>query len=204
MLRPKVLSPGPPPSKTHTKTPNRIIDDNGNDISAYDVRGEMCIRGPTVISGYFENPAANALSFDSEDFFKTGDIVYCDSKSKKWYIVDRKKELIKVRGFQVAPPELESVLLSHPLIVDAAVIGVKAANDEMPRAYVVRRPVKEAEGLDEVAVKRYCAERLARYKELSGGVRFVDAIPKNASGKILKRVLRDMAKEEADGERARL
>ena len=98
------------------------------------------MRGPTVISGYFENPKANAESFDSEGFFKTGDIVYRDGKSKKWYVVDRKKELIKVRGFQIAPPELENVLLSHPLIVDAAVIGVKVpgAGDEdteNPRAY---------------------------------------------------------------------
>ncbi len=85
----------------------------------------MCVRGPTITPGYFENEKANAESFDSEGFFKTGDIVYCDKKTKKWYVVDRKKELIKVRAFQVAPPELEAVLLSHPHIVDAAVIGIK-------------------------------------------------------------------------------
>lgn len=167
----------------------------------------MCIRGPIVISGYFENPKANAESFDSEGFFKTGDIVYCDSKTKKWYVVDRKKELIKVRGFQVAPPEIEATLLGHPLIVDAAVIGVKHASEpdvELPRAYVVKRPGPESESLDEAAVKKHCAERLAKFKELTGGVKFVDAIPKNASGKILKRVLRDMAKDEQDSEKARL
>jgi len=97
------------------------VDDNDKDITDFDVRGELCIRGPIVIKGYFDNPKANAESFDSEAFFKTGDIVYRDSKSKKWYVVDRKKELIKVRAFQVAPPELETVLLSHPHIVDAAV-----------------------------------------------------------------------------------
>ena len=68
----------------------RIIDDEGNDITAYDTRGELCVRGPIVVAGYFENPKANAESYDSEGFFKTGDIVYCDGKSKKWYIVDRK------------------------------------------------------------------------------------------------------------------
>lgn len=174
----------------------KLIDDDGKDITGFDVRGELCVRGPIVVAGYFENPKANAESFDSEGFFKTGDIVYRDGKSKKWYIVDRKKELIKVRGFQVAPPELETVLLTHPGIVDAAVIGVKSAEVEMPRAYVVRRPGKDGESLDEETVKAYMGERLAKFKELTGGVKFVEAIPKNASGKILKRVLREWAQEE--------
>ena len=185
----------------------RIIDDEGNDITAYDTRGELCVRGPIVVAGYFENPKANAESYDSEGFFKTGDIVYCDGKSKKWYIVDRKKELIKVRGFQVAPPEIEAVLLSHPHIIDAAVIAVKHPSDpdvEHPRAYVVKRPVPESGSLDEAAVKKYCGERLAKFKELTGGVIFVEAIPKNASGKILKRVLRDLAKEELKDGKAKL
>ncbi|KAF4627367.1 hypothetical protein G7Y89_g10788 [Cudoniella acicularis] len=191
----------------------KIIDEHGNDISAHDTLGELCIRGPVVVKGYFENPKANAEAFDSEGFFKTGDIVSCSSKDKKWYILDRKKELIKVRGFQVAPPELETVLLSHPQIVDAAVIGVKirgvrdgdtGEDVEHPRAYVVRRPGEEGQKLDETAVKKHCGERLAKYKELTGGVRFVDTIPKNASGKILKRILREQVKAEQDGEKARL
>jgi acyl-coenzyme A synthetase/AMP-(fatty) acid ligase len=122
-------------------------------------------------------------------------------------VVDRKKELIKVRGFQVAPPELESVLLSHPHIIDAAVIGIKypAEKDvEHPRAYVVKRPVPESKSLDEKTVKEYCGSKLARYKELTGGVRFVEAIPKNASGKILKRILREMAEKEVKEGNARL
>jgi acyl-coenzyme A synthetase/AMP-(fatty) acid ligase len=117
------------------------------------------------------------------------------------------KELIKVRGFQVAPPELESVLLSHPHIVDAAVIGIKDPVEkdvEHPRAFVVKRQVPESESLNEMGVKEHCALRLARYKELTGGVRFVEAIPKNASGKILKRILREMAEKEADQGKARL
>ncbi|KAF7879023.1 hypothetical protein EAF04_000223 [Stromatinia cepivora] len=176
----------------------KIIDDEGNDITAYDIRGELCVRGPTIISGYYKNQTANHLSFDRSHFFKTGDIAYCSTPSKKWYIVDRKKELIKVRGFQVAPPEIESVLLSHPFIVDAAVIGIKGSDvdGEMPRAYVVRRPGEEGRKLGERDVKEWCGERLARYKELTGGVRFVEAIPKNASGKILKRMLREQAEKE--------
>lgn len=180
----------------------RLVDPDGKDISAYDVRGEMCIRGPTIISGYFENPTANASGFDKDGFYRTGDIMYCSRASKKWYIVDRAKELIKVRAFQVAPPELETVLLTHPLIVDAAVIGVSSKTErdvELIRAYVVKRQVREAEGLGEEEVRKWCGDRLAKYKDLTGGVRFVDSIPKNASGKILKRLLREEAEREGKG-----
>jgi acyl-coenzyme A synthetase/AMP-(fatty) acid ligase len=115
--------------------------------------------------------------------------------------------LIKVRGFQVAPPEVEGVLLSHPHIVDAAVISVKHPADpeiELPRAYIVKGPAPESNSLGEKEVKAWCGERLASYKTLTGGVKFVDAIPKNASGKILKRVLREMAKKELEQDKARL
>ena len=176
----------------------KLVNDDGQDITAYDTRGEICFRGPVVTPGYFENPEANKASFDADGFFHTGDIGYCDSKTKMWYIIDRKKELIKVRGFQVAPPELEAVLLSHPDIVDAGVIGVPASDyeGEAPRAYVVRRPGSDASKLTAEVVKEYAGEKLSKYKRLEGGIMFVDAIPKNASGKILKRVLRDQAKKE--------
>lgn len=163
-------------------------------------------RGPTIIKGYYNAPAANAESYDSDGFYHTGDIAYCDSKTHKWYIVDRKKELIKVRGFQVAPPELEGVLLSHPLIVDVGVIGVvpEANGSELPRAYIVRRPGEEGSKLDVKQVNEWMAGKLASYKRLDGGVVFLDAIPKNASGKILKRVLRDMAAVEMGADRPKL
>jgi acyl-CoA synthetase (AMP-forming)/AMP-acid ligase II len=150
-----------------------------------------------VIEGYFQNQQANAESFEN-GWFHTGDIAYCEGASKKWYIVDRKKELIKVRGFQVAPSELEGVLLSHAHIADAAVIGAlaPASENEFPRAYIVRKPGVEAATLDKKAVKDYMGERLAKYKRLDGGVVFTDAIPRNASGKILKRILREQAKKE--------
>lgn len=175
----------------------RLVNDAGENISAFDTRGELCVRGPTVTPGYFNNPKANAESFDSDGWFHTGDIAYCDGRTRKWYIVDRRKELIKVRGFQVAPPELEAVLLSHPQIVDAAVIGVadSGGDGELPRAYVVKRP-GSGDGLTEEEVKGYLAPKLAKYKALAGGVRFVEVIPKNASGKILKRVLREEAAKE--------
>ncbi|EHA27955.1 hypothetical protein CBS147343_1532 [Aspergillus niger] len=176
----------------------KLVDDNGTDISDYGVRGELCVRGPAVTPGYFNNPVANAESFDEQGWFHTGDIAYCDRATQKWYIVDRKKELIKVRGFQVAPPELEAVLLAHPLIVDAAVIGLRdvVPGTELPRAYVVRRPETDESKLTEDMVKSWLLERLAGYKALTGGVKFVPSIPKTASGKILKRVLREESRRE--------
>lgn len=175
------------------------MDDNGKDITDYNVSGEMCVRGPTVVSGYLNNPVGNQ-AFDSDGFYHTGDIGYCDAKTKKWYVIDRKKELIKVRAFQVAPPELEGVLMSHPQIVDAAVIGVQFGRDDgqLPRAYVVKRPGPDGDRLKVEDVKRHMEGKLARFKQLEGGVKFLSAIPRNASGKILKRVLRDEAKKEMD------
>lgn len=108
------------------------------------------------------------------------------------------QELIKVRGFQVAPPEVEAVLMSHPLIIDAAVIGVPATDPidgELPRAYIIRdaavKPV-----LDEAGVHSHVSSRLASYKQLKGGVVFVSELPKTASGKYLKRYLRERYKQE--------
>lgn len=175
----------------------KIIDDDGVDITDYNVTGELCVRGPTIIPGYLSDPIGNQ-AFDSEGFYHTGDVGYCDFKTRLWYIVDRKKELIKVRAWQVAPPELEAVLLSHPQIVDAAVIGIQysKAEGQLPRAYIVRRPGSDGDALNEEKVKRFMDERLAKYKRLDGGVIFMNAIPKNASGKILKRLLRDEAKKE--------
>jgi acyl-CoA synthetase (AMP-forming)/AMP-acid ligase II len=131
--------------------------------------------------------------------------MYCSSTSKKWYITDRKKELIKVRGFQVSPAELEGVILSHPGVADAAVIGITVKTDpntELPRAYVVVTPGALSPSEEEIV--SFCAERLAKYKKLTGGVRFVDAIPRNAAGKALKRVIREMLKREEKSEGARL
>ncbi len=189
----------------------KIVDEQGRDVSEIaDVRGEICVRGPTVMKGYFENEKANKETFDSDGYIRSGDIGYVDSKTGLWYVVDRRKELIKVRGFQVAPAELEEVLLAHPRVGDVAIIGVEEENvgGEVPRAYVVRNIDDQWDTvgmpLGESEVKRWVGKRLAKYKALDGGVRFVDSIPKNASGKILKRTLREWAKEEASRPVAKL
>lgn len=173
----------------------KLIDEDGEEIGPYDVRGELCVRGPTVIRGYLDNPEANSRDWDADGFFRTGDVLYCDGATKLWYVVDRKKELIKVRGFQVAPGEVEGVLLAHPGITDVAVIGIPTADvgSEAPRAYVIRR---DGVSVEEKDVHAWVQERLAKYKRLDGGVKFVDSIPKTASGKILKRLLREEAKRE--------
>ena len=158
----------------------KIVDiaDPNKEITDYDVRGEVCIRGVTVIPGYLDEKAT-ADSWDKDGFFHTGDIAYCAKETGKWYIVDRKKELIKVRGFQVAPPELEAVLLDHPGISDAGVIGVKRnKNDdsEYPRAYVVRKDNDEGKSLDAQAIIEFMGSRLAKFKRPDGGVVFLDEI----------------------------
>ncbi|KAF2831095.1 acetyl-CoA synthetase-like protein [Ophiobolus disseminans] len=180
----------------------KLVDDEGRDITDYDVAGELCVRGPLIVKGYFNNREANRLAWDDNGYFHTGDVAMRRRDNGLWYIVDRKKELIKVRGFQVAPAELEGVLLAHPDISDAAVIGIPAGGanasageqgTELPRAYIV---VKGGSQLSEAEVQAYMKERLAGYKQLVGGVKFVDAIPKNASGKILKKDLKAIAKAE--------
>lgn len=166
----------------------KLVDDDGLEVGPYDARGELCIRGPTVIKGYLNNPEANKRDWDDDGFFHTGDILYGEEKSGRFFVVDRKKELIKVRAFQVAPSEIEGVLLLHSEIVDAAVIGVPDGNGELPKAFVVRNA---GSNIAEQDVKAWVASRLSKYKQLDGGVEFLDAIPKSASGKILKKQLRE-------------
>lgn len=170
----------------------KLIDESGKDVTDQG-RGELCVKGPTVVKGYFENEKATRESWDDEGYFKTGDVLRLDKETGLLYVEERVKELIKVRGFQVAPAELEGVLLEHEEIVDAAVIGKKRDNDvEVPKAFVVKRTGSK---LTADAVHAHMKERLARYKQLEGGVQFVESIPKLPSGKILKRVLREAEKE---------
>ncbi|THW73602.1 acetyl-CoA synthetase-like protein [Aureobasidium pullulans] len=168
----------------------KVVDESGSEVPD-GMRGELCVRGPTITRGYVNNPEARARDWDQDGYFHTGDIVYQDQSTELWYVVDRKKELIKVRGFQVSPAEIEAALVSHPLVQDVAVIGVDGGEDgELPRAYVIRKD----NTLSESDLKVWSAERVAKYKWLTGGVKFVDQIPRNASGKILKNLLREQAR----------
>ncbi|KAK5075376.1 hypothetical protein LTS08_001555 [Lithohypha guttulata] len=182
----------------------KLVDEGGNDVTESG-KGELCVKGPTIVKGYFENEEATAASWDAEGYFRSGDIIevrpHKDPETgeefKLCFVVDRLKELIKVRGFQVAPAELEGALGEHPDIVDAAVIGLPTRGEdgtELPKAFVVKR---EGSGLTMEDVMAHMKTKVARYKQLEGGVEFVEAIPKLPSGKILKRVLREQAKQQA-------
>jgi acyl-CoA synthetase (AMP-forming)/AMP-acid ligase II len=153
--------------------------------------GEIWIRGPQVMKGYLNNDAATRSSIDADGFFHSGDIGHIDDRGQ-YFIVDRLKELIKYKGFQVAPAELEALLLSHPMIADAAVIGVHdEEGEEVPKAFVVLR-----EPLSPEAIMEFVATRVAPHKKVRR-VEIVDQIPKSATGKILRRVLRDQEKAAA-------
>jgi acyl-CoA synthetase (AMP-forming)/AMP-acid ligase II len=153
--------------------------------------GELLIRGPQVMKGYLNNPDATAHALDADGWFHTGDVARLDEDGSLW-IVDRIKELIKYKGYQIAPAELEALLLTHPAITDAAVIPVPDEEaGEIPKAFVV---ASEAISADEVT--QFVAERVAPYKKVRA-VEIVEEIPKSPSGKILRRVL-------IEGERERI
>lgn len=168
-------------------TSMRLVDaDNGNDVATGE-SGEVWIAGPQIMKGYLNNDEATAATIDNDGWLHTGDIGKVDADGHL-YIVDRLKELIKYKGFQVAPAELEAVLINHPGVADVAVIGVADEEaGEVPKAFIVRAPGTE---VTTEALKALIIEKLAKYKQLEQ-VAFIDAIPKSASGKILRRELRD-------------
>nr|WP_202558773.1 4-coumarate--CoA ligase family protein [Streptomyces sp. SID5789] len=184
------MADAPPGSvgKLIAGTEMRIVSltDPGKDLPPGE-SGEILIRGPQIMKGYLGRPDATAALIDEDGWLHTGDVGHADSDG--WlFVVDRVKELIKYKGFQVAPAELEALLLTHPGVADAAVVG--AYNDdgnEVPHAYVVRQPT--APGLSEGEIMMYVAERVAPYKRVRE-VTFIDAVPRAASGKILRRELR--------------
>ncbi|KAL0819593.1 hypothetical protein ABMA28_007680 [Loxostege sticticalis] len=155
--------------------------------------GEICLKGPLMMKGYAGNEAATREMIDSEGYLKTGDIGYYDEDGS-FFVIDRLKELIKYKGYQVPPAEVESVLLEHPAVAESAVVGAPdEAAGELPTAFVVLKPGVTA---TEKEIVDFAATRLSSAKRLHGGVIFIDAIPKNPSGKILRRVLRQKLKEK--------
>lgn len=165
------------------------LDDPDKDLDVGEP-GEVLIRGPQVMKGYLGRPDDTAAMIDPDGWLHTGDVGHVDAHG--WlFVVDRVKELIKYKGFQVAPAELEALLLTHPGIADAAVIGVyNDDGNEVPHAFVVRQPA--AAVLSEGEVMMYVAERVAPYKRVRQ-VTFLAGVPRAASGKILRRQLRERA-----------
>uniref|UniRef100_A0A2S2NN70 Putative 4-coumarate--CoA ligase n=1 Tax=Schizaphis graminum TaxID=13262 RepID=A0A2S2NN70_SCHGA len=180
------LTVGPPISNTLA----RVVDPTDSTVEyGPGETGEIQVKGPQVMMGYHNNPEATANTISPEGWLSTGDIGYYNDK-KEFFIVDRIKELIKVQGYQVPPAELEGILRTHPAVLDAAVIGVPDdRTGEAPLAYVVLDPDRPA--ASEADMKTFVAERVAPYKQISAGVRFVESLPKSAAGKILRRLLKD-------------
>ena len=178
-LRPRRASVGP----LAPNTEGRLVDPATGGDAAAGVGGELWIRGPQVMAGYLANDEATAATIVEDGWLRTGDIATVDADG--WFtIVDRLKELIKCNGYQVPPAQLEALLLTHPAISDAAVIGIAdEAYGEVPKAFVVANGEPTAEDL-----MAFVADRVAPYKRIRS-LEFVDAIPKSASGKILRRVL---------------
>lgn len=171
-------------------TPNseaRLVDPESGCDAPSGASGELWVRGPMVMKGYLNNPAATAATIDADGWLHTGDVARVDAGGN-FYIVDRLKELIKYKGFQVAPAELEALLLTHPDVADAAVIGMPDAEaGELPKAFIVR---KAGTTVPADALRSFVAGHVATYKQIHQ-VEFLDAIPKSPSGKILRRMLRD-------------
>ena len=163
----------------------RLVDpETGEDVGEGE-RGELWIRGPQVMQGYLNNEEASAATVDADGWLHTGDIAVVDSGGY-FEIVDRLKELIKYKGFQVAPAELEALIVNHPQVNDVAVIGVPDEEaGELPKAYVVA-----GDDLDHDELMEWVAGQVSPQKRVRL-VEEIDEIPKSASGKILRRVLKD-------------
>ncbi len=178
--------------QTVPSTECRIVDPESGADMGPNHEGELWVRGPQVMQGYLNNPKATAETLTEDGWLKTGDLAEIDDDGFM-YIRDRLKELIKYKGFQVAPAEVEAALIAHDGVVDAAVIGKPdEAAGEMPIAFVVRAPGGD---VSEADLHAHCEACLAHYKH-PGEYRFVDSVPKSASGKILRRELRDQMKAE--------
>ncbi|ULE33218.1 4-coumarate--CoA ligase family protein [Mycobacterium sp. IDR2000157661] len=176
---------------TVSNAASKIVDPETGEVihppaEGLSATGELWFKGPNVMAGYLNNESATRETIDDDGWLHTGDLAQVDAHGCV-YIVDRLKELIKYKGYQVPPAELEAVLLSHPDIADAAVVGVTdAEGEEVPKAFVVKQSGSE---LTEDAVIAFVAEQVAPYKKVRQ-VEFIEAVPKSASGKILRKDLR--------------
>ncbi|RAL13942.1 acyl--CoA ligase [Aspergillus homomorphus CBS 101889] len=177
----------------------KILDEDGNEVTAYDTPGEVLVSGPHITMGYLNNPKATAESYRG-GWYHTGDVGVMrlsPTGNEHLFIIDRIKELIKVKGLQVAPAELEAHLLTHPAVADCAVIPIPDADaGELPKAFVVKSPKAGPDDAATIqAIVAHVQDAKARHKWLKGGVEFIEVIPKSPSGKILRRLLRDREKQ---------
>ncbi|KAK9703315.1 hypothetical protein K7432_010813 [Basidiobolus ranarum] len=161
------------------------------------LEGELWVKGPNVMHGYYNNSEATAEAVDSDGFLHTGDVAKFDEFGNL-FITDRLKEMIKYNGYQVAPAELEALLLTHPQVSDVGVIGVRCPKrlTEIPKAYIVLKPGYTPTNKTRQAILEFVVEKVAHYKQIRGGIEFVEYIPKSTSGKLLRREMRQWEKQK--------
>jgi acyl-CoA synthetase (AMP-forming)/AMP-acid ligase II len=172
----------------------KLVDPATGEELGRNKEGELLIRGPQIMKGYLNRPEDTAASIDREGWYHTGDVGYVDDDG--WFfIVDRTKELIKYKGLQVAPAELEALLLTHPAILDVAVVRRPDEEaGEVPKAFVVLKADDRSKSTTPEVIMGWVAERVAPHKRIRQ-LEFIDQIPKSASGKILRRLLVDREKQ---------
>lgn len=175
----------------------KLVDMDGKEVPR-GAEGEVWVKGPNVFVGYHNNEDATKSAFSDDGFYKTGDVGYEDADGN-FYITDRVKELIKYKGYQVAPGQLEALVLKHPKVADVAVMGQydESIASEVPKAFVV--PVKDVSASEdlETEIVQWVSDRVSHPKRLRGGVQFVDEVPKSVTGKILRRILKDKYGEKS-------
>ncbi|XP_044743686.1 4-coumarate--CoA ligase-like [Chrysoperla carnea] len=175
--------------QVYSGTEVKVVDLVTGETLGPDKAGELLIRGPQVMKGYWKNEKATKETIDSDGWLHSGDVVYYDEEGY-FFIVDRTKELIKVKGNQVSPSELEALMLELPGVADVAVVGIPdELAGELPRAFVVRRPGVNPP-LTEKDIIDYVHPKVVNYKRIKGGIHFIDAIPRNAAGKIIRNELK--------------
>ena len=164
---------------------NKVVDEMGEELPPGEV-GELIVQGPNVMKGYYKLPEETAAAI-KDGWLYTGDLAKMDEEGY-FYIVDRKKDIVIVGGYNVYPREVEEVLFAHPEIVEAAVIGVPDPEQgEAVHAFIVSKETS----LTEADVRAYCKEHLAKYK-IPTVIEFLEELPKNTTGKILRRSLKEI------------
>jgi acyl-CoA synthetase (AMP-forming)/AMP-acid ligase II len=179
---------GDPPESVGIALPNvewTVVDVGSGEMVPPGKQGEVWVRAPSLMAGYLNQPGATAATLDAEGWLHTGDIGYADAEGR-CFLVDRLKELIKFKGYQVAPAELEALLLTHPNVADVGVVPIPDVEaGEVPKAFVVKTGEVDAATLQE-----FVAERVAPYKKIRA-IEFVESLPKSPAGKLLRRVLKE-------------
>ncbi|KAF9206560.1 hypothetical protein BGZ49_002229 [Haplosporangium sp. Z 27] len=178
----------------------KVVDTTTGEELGVGQQGEWLLKGPNVMKGYLNNIEATKHTIREDGWMHTGDVVYVDEQGN-WFVVDRLKELIKYKGFQIPAAELEALLQTHPKVLDAAVIPVYDVNQatEIPRAYVVPHEYASANDVLKKDIEQFIEGKVAHHKKLRGGVVFIQEIPKSASGKILRKDIVKFDREQNQG-----